>query len=78
MSSRPSKCKIFGLGKPRVVPLGAVDLACMHKGKQYSVVCEVIDANVPNLLSLKDSVRMSLVKRVDAIGKSVRATTIHN
>jgi hypothetical protein len=56
--------------------LGAVDLACMHKGNQYSVVCKVIDANVPNLLSLKDSVRMSLVKIVDAIGKSEQPQSI--
>jgi hypothetical protein len=59
-----TQCKVFGLGKQRLTPVGVVDLSCTHKGKSYTIACEIIDGHVPNLLSLHDSVKMGLVKRV--------------
>lgn len=46
------------------VPVGNMVLPVYHKGQRFEIECQVVDSNVPNLLSAKDSVRMNLVKRV--------------
>ncbi len=56
---------IFGLGKQLVKPVGTVVLDVMYKGNKYEIRCEVIDGNVPNLLSLSDSIKLDLVRRVN-------------
>jgi hypothetical protein len=50
----------LGLGRQRVTPIGVTKLHCKHNGKQNRINCQV-----PNLLSLEDSVKTVLIKTVD-------------
>jgi hypothetical protein len=63
-----SQTQIIGLGRQMLLPVGAIDLECVHKGERVFVRCEIVDAKVPNLVSLTDSIRLNLIKRVDAVG----------
>ena len=60
-----SNSDIFGLGEQHVKPIGMIKLVCRYKNKEYTVNCEVIDGNVPNLLSCDDCIKMDLVRRVN-------------
>ena len=51
---------IWGSNKP----VGMIKLPVRYKDKIFNVECQVIDSNVPNLLSACDSMNMNLVKRV--------------
>jgi hypothetical protein len=62
-----SKTNIYGFGKQPIKPMGEIDLKCMYKDKHYVIKCQIVDANVPNVLSLKDSLAMNLIRRVDAV-----------
>ena len=63
---QPSEVRIFGYGGGCVHSMGQIKLPVGYKGKAHLIVCEIIDRKVPNLLSDKDSVRLQLVKRVNA------------
>jgi hypothetical protein len=65
-----SKTGIFRLGQQKVAPFGVIDFECKFKGKPYKLTCEVINGNVRNLLSLEDSIKLQLVKRVNVMSKS--------
>lgn len=64
---QPSQTNILGFGKQPVISYGSIELKCVYKQVKYNLVCEVVEAKVPNVLSLKDSVRMNLVRRVDTL-----------
>ena len=62
-----SKSNIFGLGSQKLSPIGTCSIEITHNSVKHVLICEVVDAQVPNLLSLKDSIRLNLVKRVDSV-----------
>ena len=61
---RPSNATIKAFGNSIVVPIGKTNVDFIVKQKQYSVECEIIDGQVPNLLGAVDSERLGLVRRV--------------
>ncbi len=62
---RKPNIPIRGLvGKP-VMPYGCITLNVRCNGRQYSIECQILDNEVPNLLSANDSIRMKLVQRVN-------------
>ncbi len=60
-----SPTTITGIAKS----IGRVSISVMYKNKAYQMTCEVIDHPIPNLVSLDDSLRMNLIKRVDHASK---------
>jgi transposase InsO family protein len=48
------------------MPDGYIDLPVKYKGVEYSITCQVINNDVPNLLSIQDTMNMRLIKRVYA------------
>jgi hypothetical protein len=66
---QPSRTKIFGFGNQPVQAVGCIELPCVYKQRKYVISCEVVQARVPNVLSLNDSVRLNLVRRVDQVQK---------
>jgi hypothetical protein len=51
-----------------LLPVGAIALVCVHKGEKVCVRCEIVNAKIPNVVSLTDSIRLNLITRVDAMG----------
>lgn len=64
-----SNIVICGFGGASVKSLGTVNLPVLHKGNVETIACEIVDRNVPNVLSHKDSVRLQLVCRVNNVGQ---------
>lgn len=73
-----SKNDIVGLSDQRIQPIGEISLMCYHKGKKYYIECEVVDTNVPNLLSRHDCIQMNLVRRVHVNEKVKRVALPDN
>ena len=56
---------ISGISEPTVQPVGRVELRVMYNDKQYNIMCEVLDREIPCLVGLDDSLMMNLISRVD-------------
>ena len=44
--------------------MGFIELLSVYKNMKHLITCEVVAARVPNVLSLADSIRLNLVRRV--------------
>ena len=49
--------------------MGKVSFFVLHNDVQYSIACEVVPGNVQNLLGSRDSLRLGLIKRINAYDK---------
>lgn len=58
------KTPVKGLFGASRLPDGFIVLPVKYKGTNFNVNCQIIDSDVPNLLSVHDSRKMGLVKRV--------------
>ena len=63
---KPSTSTITAFGNSTVKPVGTASFDATYKNKHYTITCEVVDGNVPNLLGSNDSIKMGLIKRVHA------------
>ena len=61
--------QITAFGNSIVKPMGKVSFFVLHNDVQYSIACEVVPGNVQNLLGSKDSLRLGLIKRINAYDK---------
>ena len=59
-----SESTITAFGNGIVKPIGKAQIQVVLKKRTFVVQCEVVDGNVPNLLSARDSERLGLVRRV--------------
>ena len=64
-----SETAISGISAPTVRPVGKVHLKVSYGGKSYTLLCEVVDHKIPNLIGLDDSLMMNLISRVDQVHK---------
>ena len=58
--------QITAFGNNIVKPVGKISFHVLHNDVLDTIECEVVDGNVQNLLVSKDSLRLGLVKRVNA------------
>ena len=61
--------RITAFGNGIVKPIGKVSFHVLHNDIQYIIECEVVQGNVQNLLGSKDSLRLGLIKRINAYDK---------
>ncbi len=61
-----SGMKISGISAPTVTPVGRVKLRVNYQGKSHEILCEVLNQKIPNLLGLKDCIKLNLISRVDS------------
>ena len=62
--------QITAFGNGIIKPVGKVNFYVIHNDIQYNIECEVVKGNVQNLLGSRDSLRLGLVKRVNAYDKA--------
>ena len=62
---RQSTIRLLGFGNQPVYPVGSVNVPIVHNDKVFHVDCEIVNGNVPNVLSLKHCIEMNLVKLVN-------------
>jgi hypothetical protein len=60
----PTNLRITAFGNSSVYPVGRTIVDIMHKSKLHKLECEVVDAEVPNIIGAKDSEVLGLVRRV--------------
>ena len=61
-----SNARLVAFGGHRIMPSGKVTLLCEHKKRLYPIQFEVVDG-VPNVLGLKTSTELNIIKRVEGI-----------
>ena len=61
-----SNARLVAFGGHRIVPFGKATLLCEHKKKLHPIHFQVVD-NVPNVLGLKTSTELNIIKRVEGI-----------
>ena len=60
----PCSTPVRGLFGAARYPDSSILLPVEYKGYEYMIECQIVDNNVPNLLSKRDSLKLGLVKRV--------------
>lgn len=60
----PTLSTITAFGNNSILPVGTTKFNVIHNNVFYTLTCEVVDGNVPNLLGSNDSMKLGLVKRV--------------
>ena len=58
-----SNTVIYGFSGKPITTVGFVHLPIVHRGLSRMLKCEVVDAKIPNVLCLKDSLRLNLIKK---------------
>ena len=61
-----SNARLVAFRGHRIVPFGKATLLCEHKKKLHPIQFQVVD-NVPNVLGLKTSTELNIIKRVEGI-----------
>ena len=61
-----SNARLVAFGGHRIVPFGKATLLCEHKKKLHPIQFQVV-GNVPNVLGLKTSTELNIIKRVEGI-----------
>ena len=61
-----SNARLVAFGGHRIVPFGKATLLCEHKKKLHPIQFQVVD-NVPNVLGLKTSTELNIIKHVEGI-----------
>ena len=61
-----SNARLVAFGGHKIVPFGKATLLCEHKKKLHPIQFQVVD-NVPNVLGLKTSTELNIIKRVEGI-----------
>jgi len=67
---QPTSVAIRPFKGATVRPLGQVCLKVTYKQKQYLLVFQVVEGQVPNLLGDEDSVKLGLIKRVNSLDET--------
>ena len=70
----PPFSTITAFGNNVVLPVGSTKFDVIHKDVLYTLTCEVVDGNVPNLLGSHDSMKLGLVKRIHSCEQDTKQT----
>lgn len=73
----PAKPPISGIFSTSQIAYGVTNLPVYLKGQKYVLHCQVVDEDVPNLLSATDSQKMNLVQRLYPVNFEETKNIIH-
>ena len=54
-------------GGHKLATCGKATIPCQHNGKQCNIEFEVLDLDVPGILGLPTSIKLNLIKRINAV-----------
>ena len=74
---KKSASQITAFGNSVIKPIGKTSFEVVHNEKYYTLECEVVEGEVPNLLGSRDSLRLGLIKRVHNIENSQEKTEVN-
>ena len=57
----------MAFGGQKLATCGKAIIPCHHNGKQYDIEFEVLDLDVPSILGLPMSIKLNLIKRINAV-----------
>ena len=57
----------MAFGDQKLATSGKAIILCQHSGKLYNIEFEVLDLDVPGILGLPTSIKLNLIKRINAV-----------
>ena len=62
-----STANLMAFGGQKLATCGKAIIPCQHNGKQYDIEFEVLNLDVPSILGLPTSMKLNLIKRINAV-----------